>query len=91
MVSAFKLRLIDGTPHLSEQLCPVCRGSKRRSFDREFPMLHLDLARWMLAEVERAEKLRKVLGALARRPGDTWSRGAAIHALEEDDKARGAQ
>lgn len=62
-------KLIEGTPHLSEQLCPVCKGSRRRSFDREFPMLHLDLARWMLAEVERetAKAGQAAMAALAPR------------------------
>ena len=62
-------KLIDGTPHLSEQLCGACRGSKRRAFDREFPMLHLDLARWMLAEVERetAKAGQAAMAALAPR------------------------
>lgn len=62
-------KLIEGTPHLSEQLCPACKGSRRRSFDREFPMLHLDLARWMLAEVERetAKAGQAAMAALAPR------------------------
>lgn len=46
-------KLIEGTPHLSENLCPACKGTKRRPFAREFPVLHVELAQWMLAEIER--------------------------------------
>lgn len=46
-------QVIRGAPALSENECPKCRGSGRRAFDSEFAPDMLDLARWLLAELER--------------------------------------
>lgn len=34
-------------------VCPTCRGTGKRPFEKEFPMVRVLLAQWMLAEVER--------------------------------------
>ena len=44
---------IEGAPSLSEHVCQACRGTGKRPFEREFPMVRVLLAQWMLAEVER--------------------------------------
>ncbi len=45
--------VIAGTTSIGEHACPHCRGTGRLPFDREFSMERLELARWLLAEVER--------------------------------------
>ena len=45
--------LIDGAPSLSGHTCKRCRGTGKILFDRQFKGTRLELARWMLAEVER--------------------------------------
>jgi hypothetical protein len=42
-----------GAPALTGHICKPCRGSGKRPFDREFKAAHINLARWLLAEVER--------------------------------------
>lgn len=46
---------MQGAPTLSDQECPACRGTGKLLFDRQFAMERVDLARWMLAEVEREQ------------------------------------
>ncbi len=45
-------QLVIGAPSLSENKCPACRGVGKRAFDKEFPLMTLGLARWLLAQVE---------------------------------------
>ena len=47
------VRLIPGTPTLGGEPCPKCRSTGRVLFDRQFTMERLDLARWLVAELER--------------------------------------
>ena len=44
---------IPGTPTLGSERCPRCKGAGRMPFDRQFSMVRLELARWLVAEVER--------------------------------------
>lgn len=44
--------LIAGTPALSDQQCKACGGTGKKPFDRQFKA-NTELARWLLAEVER--------------------------------------
>ena len=46
-------QLIVGAPSLSENKCTKCRGLCKRPFDDEFPLMTLDLARWLLSQLER--------------------------------------
>jgi len=45
--------LIPGTMTLGNHECPACRGDGRIRLDRQVPMVRLELARWLAAEVER--------------------------------------
>lgn len=45
-------QVIEGTARLGNQ-CPACHGSGKRSFDDEWPLERIDLARWLLAKLER--------------------------------------
>lgn len=45
--------LIPGTTTLGNHECPACRGDGRIRLDRQVPMVRLELARWLAAEVER--------------------------------------
>lgn len=44
---------ISGTPTLSDKECAACHGRGRRPFETLFSDDRVDLARWMLAELER--------------------------------------
>ena len=44
--------LIRGTTTLSQVTCPECHGTGRMPFDTHFAVEHLQLARWLLAEIE---------------------------------------
>lgn len=44
---------IRGTTTLSVATCPECHGTGRMPFDPHFAIEHLELARWLLAEIER--------------------------------------
>lgn len=44
---------VEGAPTLSGHHCKRCNGTGKRPFDREFSAMNLDLARWMLAQIER--------------------------------------
>lgn len=44
--------VIPGTTTLSEMACPHCHGTGRMPFDPHFAVEHLQLARWLLAEIE---------------------------------------
>lgn len=44
---------IPGTTTLSQTACPECHGTGRMPFDPHFAVEHLQLARWLLAEIER--------------------------------------
>lgn len=46
-------KLIPGTTTIGDDKCPACRGTGRVSFDRQFSMEKLELARWLVAELER--------------------------------------
>jgi hypothetical protein len=45
--------LIPGTTTLGDTACPACRGDGRIRLDRQVPLIRLELARWLVAEVER--------------------------------------
>lgn len=45
--------LIPGTTTLGNHECPACRGDGRIRLDRRISLARLELARWMVAEVER--------------------------------------
>lgn len=45
--------VIGGTTVLGDIECPACGGSGKRAFDSEFGDATRDIARWLLAEVER--------------------------------------
>lgn len=44
---------IPGTTTLSEVACPHCHSTGRMPFDPHFAIEHLELARWLLSEIER--------------------------------------
>lgn len=46
-------KIIAGTTTIGGDQCPKCLGTGKVLFDRQFPLAQLELARWMLAEVER--------------------------------------
>jgi hypothetical protein len=46
--------LIPGAPMLSERECKPCHGTGKIPFEDQFKDEHVDLARWLLAEMERA-------------------------------------
>ena len=48
---------IEGSPSLSEHVCPACRGTRKVPFEREFKSRNVDLARWLIAEVEREQAI----------------------------------
>jgi hypothetical protein len=48
-------RLIEGAPSLSEHACKSCGGTGKVRFDEEFRPDRQELARWLLAEVEREQ------------------------------------
>lgn len=50
-------RKADGAPHLTGQLCGSCHGTTRIPFEAQFPGDWRDLARWLLAEVEREQAI----------------------------------
>ncbi len=45
--------LIEGSPGLSANECPACRGTGKVPFDKQFRMEWQDVARWLCAEIER--------------------------------------
>jgi len=45
--------VIGGTTVLGDAECPACHGSGKRRFEREFSIATEELARWLLAEIER--------------------------------------
>jgi hypothetical protein len=47
--------MVEGAPTLSDHQCPRCRGTGRVPFDRHFKGARLDLAQWLVAEVEREQ------------------------------------
>lgn len=47
------VQLIPGTTTLGGKECPACRGTGRLRLEKQFGMLRLELARWMVAEVDR--------------------------------------
>lgn len=60
---------LDGSPGLSDQSCPSCRGTKKVPFERQFKPAQIDLARWLLVEVEREQAIagREAMRRLAPR------------------------
>ncbi len=46
-------KIIAGTTTIGGDQCPKCRGTGKVLCERQFPLAQLELARWMLAEVER--------------------------------------
>lgn len=46
--------LIPGAPTLSERECKPCHGTGRVPFETQFPEERREIARWLLAEMERA-------------------------------------
>lgn len=44
-----------GRAVLSATNCKFCRGTGKILFDRQFPITRLELARWLLAEIEREQ------------------------------------
>lgn len=51
--SGHGLQLITGTTTLGNKDCPTCRGTGRIRLESQISMLRLELARWLVAEVER--------------------------------------
>lgn len=47
--------VIPKTKTLSDMECPACNGKGKMPFERQFLNAHRDLARWLLAEVEREQ------------------------------------
>lgn len=45
--------VIPGTTTLGNHECPACGGTGRRRLERDVAKLRLELARWLVAEVER--------------------------------------
>lgn len=50
-------QVIPQTRTLSDIECLACRGRGKIPFEREFSVVHRDLARWLLAEVEREQAI----------------------------------
>lgn len=48
---------IEGSPALSEHACRNCRGTRKVPFEREFKAHQVDLARWLVAEIEREQTI----------------------------------
>lgn len=46
-------KLLKGSPHLGEDRCPHCEGTGKRDFEGLFSERRVDLARWVLVELER--------------------------------------
>jgi len=44
--------LIKGTKTIGDAACPSCAGSGKLPFDRQFAAAQLEIARWLLAEVQ---------------------------------------
>ena len=49
------LKLIPGTTTLGNEPCRPCKGSGRIVLSRHVPMVRLELANWLVAEVEREQ------------------------------------
>ena len=47
--------MIAGTTTLGSTQCPACAGAGRRNFDGLFPAEYLELARWLMVDVEREQ------------------------------------
>jgi hypothetical protein len=63
--SGHGLQVIPNVPVLSAQRCPACKGSGTRSFNNLFSIERLELARWLLVEMERETAIAGPL-AMAR-------------------------
>lgn len=50
-------KLGDSRAVMGDDPCNDCRGSGKRDFDGMFPWEHLNLARWLRAEVEREQAI----------------------------------
>lgn len=63
-------KLIPGTTTIGDDTCPACRGSGRVLFDRQFGAERLELARWLVAELEREMAIAgpEAMRMLAPRP-----------------------
>lgn len=48
---------IEGAPAISDHQCPSCRGTGRMLFDIHFRGARLDLARWLVSEIEREQAI----------------------------------
>jgi hypothetical protein len=46
-------KVFERSPTLSDQPCDACRGTTKVPFDTQFDASHLDLARWLLVQLER--------------------------------------
>ena len=46
-------KLIPGTTTIGDETCAACRGGGRLLFDRQFSAGRLELAQWLVAELER--------------------------------------
>ena len=49
--------MVEGAPTLSGHQCPECRGTGRVPFERNFKGARLELAKWLVAEVEREQAM----------------------------------
>lgn len=49
--------ILAGTTTIGDETCPKCRGEGKIPFDREFPVERRELARWLLAEMEREQAI----------------------------------
>lgn len=61
--------LIKGAPAIGEKACARCGGNKKRPFETMFPADRIDIARWLLADLEREINLAgpAAMAALAPR------------------------
>jgi len=57
-----------GTPTLSSRECPKCGGTGKRSFESRIPGGQVELARWLVAELEREEEIAGAAAVKALEP-----------------------
>lgn len=62
-------QIIHGTPSLSGNACPACKGSRKVPFNADFTLERLPLALWLRGEIEREQGIagQAAMRALAPR------------------------
>ena len=48
---------IEGSPGLSDHQCMHCRGTRKQPFERQFKPGHIEVAKWLIVEVEREQAI----------------------------------